>query len=364
MQNYALQRVVRNGWNIPKNKVTSFNSMFNNCYRMCDLDMDFSGWCTSNTTAVSNMFVYCNNLIGPLNVSNWDVSNVTSMASCFAHCYKLTKIIGLDTWTPARKCQTVNNMFSTTSSLIQDIDLSNLEIGCGDVTNINVGSCVNDSGLTSLNISGWNLGNSVNGISFSGCRCFKGLIANNTVMPRYTNCTYIFHNTQLEHIYLEGIDFKTIAVQSNNFYQYFFSASSFLKRCEFVNCLFPDSSDFEIDDITANYGYLFYNCLLLEYLDVRDMDFGVFTNVYAHLWAFRSCPRLMHFYPPKNLHKNLNITGDYLLSHESLQRIIANLVDLSGQTSQNIAMGQYNIDKLTQTDIDNIAAKNWTYSAS
>lgn len=362
--NCRMQRWRHTGWDIQKNKVTSFSAMFYTCASLYDTDGDFSGWCTSDVTSVSTMFYACY-CLKSINVSNWDVTNVTSFSNLFYGCYGLCKIKGLNTWEDAVKCNDLTNMFYSTSRLIQDIDLSGLAIGTSNVTNIKLSGMFYYSGVTSVNISGWKLGNSQNGFGFNNCFNLKYFIYNNdTVLPRYTSPASLFYTCKkIENISLRGADFKTLATNpSGSFYQYFCYACPNVKRIEFINCLFP--TNVAIKDTTASYGYLFYGSGSLEYLDVRDMDFSVFTGTYAHLYAFRSCYRLTEFYPPKNISKNLNITGDYSLTHESLQRIITNLVDLSGQNSQKITMGAYNIAKLTQEDMDAMAAKNWTYSAS
>ncbi len=362
--NYRMQRWRHTGWDIPKNKVKSLASMFYSCSSLFDTDGDFSGWCTTNVTSVSTMF-YCCYYLKSIDVSNWNVTNVTTFASLFYCCYGLCKIKGLNTWENAVKCNNLSGMFYMTNRLIQDIDLSALAIGTGDVTNINLSSIFYWSGITSVNISGWKLGNSQNGMAFYYCFNLRNFIYdNNTVLPRYTSAASLFNTCKkIENISIRGADFKTLVTNPNGaFYQYFCYTCTNVKKIEFINCLFP--TDVTINDNSSSYGYLFFYNYSLEYLDVRDMDFSVFTGTYAHLYAFRSCYRLADFYPPKNISKNLNITGDYSLTHESLQRIITNLVDLSGQTSQNIAMGAYNVAKLTQEDKDAMAAKNWTYSAS
>ena len=164
-----MQRWRHTGWDIPKNKVTTFSTMFYQCTSLYDTDGDFTGWCTSYTTNISTMFYSCQLMPGPINLSGWDVSNVTTMASMFNSCVSLTKIVGFETWTDAKKCSNLSSMFSYTTLLVQDLDLRRLEIGTGSVTSINLSSMIYLSGLVSLNISGWNLGNSVNGISFYSC---------------------------------------------------------------------------------------------------------------------------------------------------------------------------------------------------
>lgn len=361
--NYKMQRWRKVGWDLTKNMVTSFSGLFYACLLLNDINNDFSGWVTNNTTTIASMFNSCPKLKGPINVSGWDLSNVTTLSGLFGYCRSLTKLIGLDTWVGGSKCTSLDNMFYECRLLKQDINLSRLDIGKGNITSIAISSFMTYSGVTSINISGWDLSKATGGLSFSNCNFLTKIITTNTILPKYKNCNETFYDDDcLEEISLTGFDCKTNAIASGTFYRYLAYSAANLRRCEFKNSLFPDN--IAIADTSASYGYLFYGCSTLEYLDVRDMDFSVFTGTYTHLYAFRNCYKLSEFYPPKNISKNLNITGDYSLTHESLQRIIANLVDLSGQTSQKVIMGVYNIAKLTQEDMDAMAAKNWTYSAS
>jgi surface protein len=57
--------------------------MFSYCSSIIELDL--SGWDTSNVTDMSYMFLYSSKL-KELDISGWDTSNVKNMKSMFANC--------------------------------------------------------------------------------------------------------------------------------------------------------------------------------------------------------------------------------------------------------------------------------------
>lgn len=83
------------------------------------------------------------------------------------------------------------------------------------------------------------------------------------------------------------------------------------------------------------------------------------SNVTNFTNMFSGCPALTEI-KMTGMSKSFDISPSTLFTREALVEIITNVADLTGQSTSTLTMGQTNIDKLTQTDIDALTAKNWT----
>ena len=128
-------------------QVTSMSNVFYNCSGITDLDL--SGFDTSQVTSMNGMFFSCSSLTS-LDLSVFDTSQVTDMNNMFYGCYGITDLdlSGFDT----SQVTNMVNMFSSCSGLTS-LDLS--EFDTSQVTDISrmFQYCSN---LTSLDLSGFN----------------------------------------------------------------------------------------------------------------------------------------------------------------------------------------------------------------
>ena len=114
-------------------------------------ELDLSSFDTSNVINMSYMFYFCSKLT-TLDVSNFDTSNVTDMSNMFSYCESLTTldVSNFDT----SKVTKMNYMFQNCRNLTSIEGLNNWDIS--KVTNVDY--MFNYSGLTSLDVSNWDVG--------------------------------------------------------------------------------------------------------------------------------------------------------------------------------------------------------------
>lgn len=352
----SLQRWRCTGWDLSKNKVTSYYQLFDACCCLCDVPnpLNLDGWVTSNTTTVQYMFRNCRSMNTSITVRNWDLTNLTSFGSTFEKCMSVKHITGLETWNSAPKCTTIGYMFDNCSNLSGTIDLSNLYLGNGTANFTGIAYAFNGCyKIQQINISNVNLSKCTN-ISYMmhATNSCKKLIINNItpITSACTNCNYFLDYSGTEEMIFDEWDFSG---HTTNLFQGGFQYSMGLKKLVFKNCTAPSV------DIADTYGVCFcrysYN---LTYLDVSFLDMSVFTKTATHAQSFRDLWNLVDFYPPKNISQSFNLTDDINLSHDSLMRVINNLVTVS--TTQTLTIGAYNLWKLTSEEKAIATNKGWT----
>ena len=356
----SLQRWRCTGWGLAKNNITSFGNMFYNDRCLSDVPnpLDLRGWVTSNTTTIANMFYTCYALNTRILVHNWDLSNVTSMSSVFYNCYSNKFIEGTETWSAAPKCTTAAGIFNLNYCLLSPIDLSNLYLGNGTAnltdTNSMFSSCYS---CPSINISNMNLSKctNVSYMLFNLKACKKVIMNNVTPISNVcTNGSYIFGLSSFAgELIIDGWDFS--GCRANFLIQGGYQNYA-LQKLVFRNCTAP--SGVSINDSTAccNIRYS-YN---LKYLDVSFVDMSVFTNTTTHIQSFRDLNSLIDFYPPRNISKSFQLSGDNNLSHDSLIRVINNLITLPSGTTATLTIGTYNLNKLSNEEKAVATGKGWT----
>ena len=351
-----LQRWRCTGWDLAKNKITNFSSMFDYCYCLCDVPnpLNMDGWVTSNTTTTSAMFRMCRSMNTNITVRNWDLTNITTLSSTFEQCRSVKYIEGLETWNSAPKCTSVAYIFNNCQNLLNEINLSNLYLGNGTANFTNISYAFQGCWCTpKINISNTNL-SKVTTIAYmmDGTYSCKELVMNNVtgITSVCTNSNYFSDYTNIAEIIFDGWDFSG---HTTNLFQGGFQYSMGLKKLVFKNCTAPSA------DIADTYGVCYcryaYN---LEYLDVSFLDMSVFTKTATHAQSFRDLYKLIDFYPPKNISQSFNLTNDFELSHDSLMRIINNLVTVS--TTQTLTIGAYNLWKLSAAEKAVATNKGWT----
>lgn len=356
----SLQRWRCTGWDFSKNKITTFANFLNNTRCLSDVPnpLDLRGWITSNTTSVASMFNSSFSLNIRILVHNWDLSNITTFAYLFSNNWSTKAIEGTETWNAAPKCTSVDNMFSNCWVMSSPIDLSNLYLGNGTANFINAGSLFNACyACPSINISNMNLSKCTTIASIiSGLKACKKVIMDNLTPTSNlcTNSNYIFGLSSISgELILDGWDFSgcTTAFLQQVCYQNYA-----LQKLVFKNCTAP--SGVSINDSTPccmiRYAYN------LKYLDVSFVDMSVFTNTGTHTQSFRDLNSLIDFYPPRNISKSFVLTGDNNLSHDSLIRVINNLITLPSGTTATLTIGTYNLNKLSSEEKAVATGKGWT----
>lgn len=355
---YSLQRWRCTGWDLSKNKITSFTAMFSSCFSLCDVPnpLNLSGWVTSNATAINSIFRYCRCLNTDIIVNNWVLSNVTNMSSMFEDCHSIKNITGTETWSSAPKCTNIGSMFANCRSLKTKIDISKCYLGNGtaNLTSANgvFNSCCN---CPEIDVSNMNLSKSTNvSYLFSNLNACKKITMNNFtgITSECTNSNYLFQYAAMPELIIDGWDFS-----GNN------SSTNFLGNCNggyglkkliFRNCTAPSAT---INDSSSAAVYFRYG-YILEYLDASFIDMSIFSSTKTHTDSFRDLNSLVDFYPPKNISKSFNLTNDNNLSHDSLIRVINNLKTVS--STQTLTIGTYNLSKLSSAEKAVATGKGWT----
>lgn len=357
---FNLQRWRCTGWDLSKNKITTFASMFSNCWCLCDVPepLNLNGWVRSYTTTVASMFNSCCSLPGNLLANNWDLTNITTMASAFYSCRSLKSIQGTETWNSAPKCTTLASTFYGCNMIKGTLDLSNCNFGNGTANFTNAsqlfGYCEK---ISKINISNMN---------FSKCTILtyfmyyttacKEVIMNNVtpISQSCTNTSYFYGYNASPELILDGWDFSK---NTTAFLTFAFQYSMGLKKVVFRNCTAP--SGVTINDSSNGCCYCRY-AYNLEYLDVSFLDMSVFSNTKTHTDSFRDLYNLVDFYPPRNISKSFTLTNDVKLSHDSLVRVITNLITLAEGTTATLTIGPYNISKLSAAEQAVATGKGWT----
>ena len=103
--------------------VTTMSNMFGGCTNLTSLDI--SGFNTANVTDMSYMFSYCRNLEN-LNLSNLNLQSVTTMAGMFSRCGVQT--LNLSGATTSSSLNNATEMFNYCENLSGTLDLSGIEL--------------------------------------------------------------------------------------------------------------------------------------------------------------------------------------------------------------------------------------------
>ena len=101
------------GWNV--GKVTNMTSMF---MGSTVTSLDLSGWNNINITYLTSFFITCTNL-RTVNLTGWDISKVTAMQGMFSHCSNLTTIYASTSWDAGNiPADNTSNMFDYCNNLV------------------------------------------------------------------------------------------------------------------------------------------------------------------------------------------------------------------------------------------------------
>lgn len=356
---YSLQRWRCTGWDLAKNKITTFASMFDYCYSLIDVPnpLNLDNWVTSNVTTVAAMFRWCVSLNTNITVNNWDLTNVTTLGSVFEKCKSVKTIEGLDTWNAAPKCTNASYIFNECCSLRTPLDLSKLYLGNGTANFTNISyAFAYCYACPCINISNTNLSKctTLAYLAYSTASC-KQFIMNNVtpITSTCTNTNYLFGYSGVEELVFNNWNFSG---HTTNFLAIGFNYATVLKKLLFSNCTGPSTT---IADTSNALCYCRYT-YTLEYLDVSFLDMSIFSGTKTHNESFRDLSCLVDFYPPKNISKSFSLANNNSLSHDSLIRVINNLKTLSSGETATLTIGTYNISKLTAAEQAIATGKGWT----
>ena len=251
----------------------------------------------SSVINMSNMFKGCYSL---QTIPLLNTSNVTNMSDMFYYCYSLQTIPLLNT----SSVTNMSSMFYYCSSL-QTIPLLNTS----SVTNMNsmFYSCYSLQTIPLLNTS------SVTDMSnmFNGCSSLQTIPLLNT--SSVTNMSYMFSSCY---------SLQTIPLLNTSG--------------------------------VTNMNSMFYYCSSLQTIPL--LDTGSVTNMN---YMFNNCPYL-EFLTMTNIKLSFDISASTKFSQETLESLIDNLADLTGQTAQTFTMGSTNLAKVSQEKKDLATAKNWS----
>ena len=116
-------------------------------------------------------------------------------------------------------------------------------------------------------------------------------------------------------------------------------------------------NNWDISKIT-NMTSTFNGCKTLIELDVSNWDISKITASYYLGNTFDNCTSLVDFYPPKNISTNMSVEKSTALSHDSLMRIINNLITVA--STKTLTLGATNLAKLTDEEKAIATGKGWT----
>ena len=252
----------------------------------------------SSVTTMSSMFSDCYSL---QTIPLLNTSSVTNMSYMFQNCYSLQTIPLLNTSNVTTMSYMVQNCYS-----LQTIPLLNTS----SVTNISsmFNSCSSLQTIPLLNTS------NVTAMSgmFSGCYSLQTIPLLET--SGVTNMSSMFQNCySLQTIPL--LETSGVTNMTNMFY-----SCSYLQTIPLLN----------ISSVT-NINNMFNRCSYLEFLTMT------------------------------NIKTSFSISVSTKFSQGTLEALIDNLVDLTGQTAKTFTMGTTNLAKVSQEKKDLATSKNWSW---
>ena len=104
----------------------------------------------------------------------------------------------------------------------------------------------------------------------------------------------------------------------------------------------------------TNMNQMFIGCYSLQ--TIPQLNTSSVTNMSS---MFSSCSYL-EFLTMTNIKLSFSISSSTKFSQETLEALIDNLVDLTGQTAQTFTMGSTNLAKVSQEKKDLATARNWS----
>jgi surface protein len=202
--------------------------------------------------------------------------------------------------------------------------------------------------LTSLDVSNWDTSNvDFMKYMFYGCDNLTQLDVSNFDTSKVDNMSYMFYNcNKLTKLDVSNFDTSNVNNMSYMFY-----------NCKNLTTL--DVSNFDTSKVT-DIGNMFRDCSYLTELNCSSWNISHITRKTYLGSAFNGCPSLVDFYPPQNINAEMDVSHDTKLSHDSLVRIINNLMTKTSTTK--LILGATNLAKLSDEEKAIATNKGWTLS--
>ena len=355
---WNLQRVKRDSWDT--SNVTTFASMFDYCFVLEDIDLDFSGMVTSKCTSIATMFRYCFCLFGEIDVSDWDTTNVTTIAGIFYYLMNVTKIIGIEDWY-LPNCNTVyassSYLFGHMYSLEGDLDLSHWELGKTATFAANGTSFSSlftyARKIKKIDISTWDLSMATSVASlFAYCESLEEIKMPDDIGSggKLTTISSMFNYCRS----LKKADISMIDLTACT------SITSLCNYCESLTEFVPPTTAPLGSSANTTAASLFAYCHSLEEVDLSwydCADWNYATPVYSGLVGY--CRNLKTLIPFVHAEKSFSVADCVALSRSSLVALF-NACNNKASGTQTLTIGTTNWAKLSDEDIAIITDKGWT----
>ena len=196
-------------------------------------------------------------------------------------------------------------------------------------------------------------------------------LGNNFNTSNVTNMSYMFYSCQsLTTLDVSNFDTSNV-IDMANMFGYCSSLTqldvsnfdtsnvtrmeNMFAHCEKLTSL--DLNHFNVGKVTSMSGMVNF-CGGLTELDVSSWNVSHITGNYSLGSAFDYCFNLVDFYPPQNINTNMSVSLDNFLSHDSLMRIINNLMTIT--STKTLTLGADNLAKLSSEEIAIATNKGWT----
>ena len=270
-----------------------------------------------------------------------DTSNVTSMYAMFRNCPKLQYVPSIDT----SNVTNMEKIFSNCSGLTS-LDLSGWDIS--NVTNMSYmfDECYD---LTSLDLSSFNTSN-VNNMSFmfSGCYGLTSLDLSLFDTSKVTNMSYMFYNCSG----LTSLDLSSFNTSKVN------NMTEMFDGCSGLTSL--DVSSFNTSKVT-NMGYMFKKCSSLTSLDLTSFNTSKVTSMG---YMFNGCSGLTSLDLSSWNTSNVTSMGSMFYNCYKLQRIdgFIDWTKISSYPSSFVTSNSSNGYPLRYMTIKNLGTTGTTFN--
>lgn len=341
---YTLEREKINNGN--GDALTYLGYAYDHCHKLKSLDI--SGLDTHNVTNMQNMFCYCLQLPGILDLRHFNVVKVTTFNSMFYECDQLLEI-NLTGWNPAAltgaglnsmfyNCLSVKHIYGIENFNIQNCtQLSQVFYNCRNLQNLNLSNW-NTNNVTTIAalfsqcfsiqdlsfVSNWRFNNLTNiSSAFNNCRNIEKLDLHNWDVSNVTSVASTFNCCMnLKQLNIDGWSITKITSMSSVFY-YCFSL-------EHINL-----SGWHITNKCTNVYAAFYNCASVQELNIpNDWDLtGITTGTYQLYQMFYGCWSLKQLTGISNWHFNAT---------QSLASMFQNCYSL-----ENLDISGWDVSKIT-----------------
>ncbi|MBQ1735369.1 MAG: BspA family leucine-rich repeat surface protein [Lachnospiraceae bacterium] len=367
-------------------KVTNMKQMFSNCTSLRNLDV--SGFDTSNVTSMwdmfynykgssldvsnfnvekvtsfSGMFYGCSNL-ATIDVSNWNTKSATTFYQMFNGCSAVT-VLDVSNWKTGNATD-MRNMFSNCSSL-SSVDVLNWDVG--EVTSMS--SMFQSSGITSINISGWNCGKVERMDYMLNNTKISVADVSNIDLSRLRSAIFMFAGTQITSIDLSDWNCPNLTTIEEMFtgcrqLQSINLNGMYAPKLSVIKKLFQWCGNLtEVNFVGATFGKVtnmsgtFNGCTKLQTINWADLDLSSLTNLSE---TFKGCSSLQYVDLSGMQTGNVTTMAELFSGCSKLTS-----VDLSGFDTHSVtsmASMFYGCAKLEELHLENFITDNVTSMGS